>query len=295
MMRGFSEGTRHYGLLLDHLEIAIINRFLYMAPRPVGAPKSAKGTPPRLVFEILRRVHPAIRQRVKRAERGAARPRVAQPTSSGGTADVKPTLAAEARALLSDDLRLAVRRAARCPSAAGVRVRAHGELLSPSLQLLLDGPARRFPGARHRLDGTAGGRAAPHHEGAVARFGRRDGGARGTAVRDSGRQRGPGAPDLARPQRRRRHGRPRGAPGSGGRRDARLHGGRRPARARRLRHRGPPRPRTSRADRQDHPHRRDHRHGVAPGRRGRRAAEDSRACPGGASRAVRRICCAKPR
>src|SRR5688572_4365460 len=68
MMRGFSEGTRHYGLLLDHLEVAIVNRFLYIAPRPVGAPKSARETPPRLVFEILRRVHPAIRRRIKRAE-----------------------------------------------------------------------------------------------------------------------------------------------------------------------------------------------------------------------------------
>ncbi|HET9013663.1 MAG TPA: hypothetical protein VFN38_17690, partial [Gemmatimonadaceae bacterium] len=67
MMRGFSQGSRHYGLLLDYLDVAIINRFLYMAPRPVGAPKSAKGTPPRLLFALMRRLHPAIRQRVNRA------------------------------------------------------------------------------------------------------------------------------------------------------------------------------------------------------------------------------------
>src|SRR5688572_19646097 len=103
MMRGFSEGTRHYGLLLDHLEIAIINRFLYMAPRPVGAPKSAKGTPPRLVFEILRRVHPAIRQRIKRAEI-ALRDRVWRDDIAWWDTDVRPKLAAEASALLRDDL-----------------------------------------------------------------------------------------------------------------------------------------------------------------------------------------------
>src|SRR5688572_23946300 len=68
MMRGFKEGTRHYGILLDHLEVATINRFIYIAPRAVGAPKGAKGTPPRFVFEILRRLHPAIRQRIARAE-----------------------------------------------------------------------------------------------------------------------------------------------------------------------------------------------------------------------------------
>jgi rifampicin phosphotransferase len=103
MMRGFSEGTRHYGLLLDHLEVAIINRFLYMAPRPVGAPKSAKGTPPRLLFELLRRVHPAIRQRIKRAE-AVVRDRVWRDDIEWWDNEVRPKLAAEGRALLNDDL-----------------------------------------------------------------------------------------------------------------------------------------------------------------------------------------------
>ena len=52
MMRGFSEGTRYYGLLLDYLEVVVINRFLYTAPRPVGAPKSAKGAPPRYAILV---------------------------------------------------------------------------------------------------------------------------------------------------------------------------------------------------------------------------------------------------
>ena len=103
MMRGFSEGTRHYGLLLDHLEVAVINRFLYIAPRPVGAPKSAKGTPPRLLFELLRRLHPAIRRRVNRASE-VLRDRVWQADITWWDNEVRPKLAAEARALLNDDL-----------------------------------------------------------------------------------------------------------------------------------------------------------------------------------------------
>ena len=103
MMRGFAEGTRHYGLLLDHLEVAVVNRFIYLAPRPVGAPKSAKGTPPRVVFELLRRLHPGIRQRIKRAD-AVFRDRVWRADMEWWDNEVRPKLAAEARALLSDDL-----------------------------------------------------------------------------------------------------------------------------------------------------------------------------------------------
>ncbi len=77
MMAGFKEGTRTYGLLLDYLEVAVINRFIYYAPRAVGAPKSAKGPPPRLVFEVLRRIHPEVRRRVRRGRGGLPRSRVA--------------------------------------------------------------------------------------------------------------------------------------------------------------------------------------------------------------------------
>ena len=103
MMRGFKEGTRHYGILLDHLEVAIINRFVYIAPRPVGAPKNAKGTPPRFVFEILRRLHPAIRQRVARASE-VWRDRVWRADVEWWDREVRPKLAAEAKALVAEDL-----------------------------------------------------------------------------------------------------------------------------------------------------------------------------------------------
>jgi len=67
MMRGFKEFTAHYGMLLSHLEIAIINGFGYAQPRPVGAPPGAKGPPPKLIFKILTKVHPEIRRRIKRS------------------------------------------------------------------------------------------------------------------------------------------------------------------------------------------------------------------------------------
>ena len=103
MMAGFKEGTRHYGLLLDHLEVAVINRFLYVAPRPVGAPKSAKGPPPRFVFEVLRRFHPEIRRRVRRAETVFG-DRVWRQDVEKWDREWRPALDAQARSLLAEDL-----------------------------------------------------------------------------------------------------------------------------------------------------------------------------------------------
>ena len=103
MMAGFKEGTRTYCLLLDHLEVAIINRFIYFAPRPVGAPKSAKGPPPRLVFEIMRRVHPEIRRRVRHAD-SVLRDRVWRRDVEMWDRELRPQLAQQGRALLADDL-----------------------------------------------------------------------------------------------------------------------------------------------------------------------------------------------
>jgi pyruvate,water dikinase len=67
LKRGFQTFTPRYGVLLDHLEPAVINGFAYMCPRPVGAPKGAKGPPPKLIFKILTKLHPEIRRRIKKA------------------------------------------------------------------------------------------------------------------------------------------------------------------------------------------------------------------------------------
>ena len=65
-----SEGTRrsyaHYGALLEGLEVRPVNGFLYLSRRPlVGSPERS-GPPPKLLFTLLLRVHPAMRRRVAR-------------------------------------------------------------------------------------------------------------------------------------------------------------------------------------------------------------------------------------
>ena len=67
MMRGFKEATARYGVLLSHLDVALIGGFVYMCPRPVGAPAKAKGPPPKLIFKLLTKLHPEIRRRIKRS------------------------------------------------------------------------------------------------------------------------------------------------------------------------------------------------------------------------------------
>jgi pyruvate,water dikinase len=103
MMSGFKDGTRTFGVLLDHLELAVINRFVYMTPRPVGAPKSAKGPPPRVVFSLMRRLHPEIRRRVRRAD-DVFRERYWRKEAEWWHGEVKPSIAAEASSFLADDV-----------------------------------------------------------------------------------------------------------------------------------------------------------------------------------------------
>ena len=60
---GFRESTRRYGLLLDTMEFAAINSYMYVCVRAVGAPKVPKGPPPKALFTIMTKVHPEIRRR----------------------------------------------------------------------------------------------------------------------------------------------------------------------------------------------------------------------------------------
>lgn len=103
MMRGFAEGTRFYGVLLDHLDVAVINRFMYMCPRPAGAPKTAKGPPPKLVFKLLQHVNPELRTRIRRAE-ATFRDRLWRQEVTRWHEEVKPAIASEARQLHSEDV-----------------------------------------------------------------------------------------------------------------------------------------------------------------------------------------------
>jgi phosphohistidine swiveling domain-containing protein len=67
LARGFGEGTKRYGLLLDTLRLRTVNDFIYGQFRPVGAPEGAKGPPPKLLFMLITRLHPEIRSRVAAA------------------------------------------------------------------------------------------------------------------------------------------------------------------------------------------------------------------------------------
>ena len=67
LARGFAEGTKRYGLLLDTLRMRFVNDFCYGKFMPVGAPEKATAPPPRAIFMLLTRLHPEIRRRVAAA------------------------------------------------------------------------------------------------------------------------------------------------------------------------------------------------------------------------------------
>lgn len=62
---GFRAGMERYGLLLDYLEFAVVNGFVYISARGVGAPKGAKGPPPKFIFKVLTKLHPEVRRRIR--------------------------------------------------------------------------------------------------------------------------------------------------------------------------------------------------------------------------------------
>src|SRR5215210_2919884 len=68
MRRGFSEGLRRYGSLLESLDFAFVNGFPYYRPRPVAAPAEAVSHPPREVWEHIARTDPQIQERLRASE-----------------------------------------------------------------------------------------------------------------------------------------------------------------------------------------------------------------------------------
>jgi pyruvate,water dikinase len=63
--RGFGEGLKRYGLLLENLDYRFVAGCPYFCPRPVGAPPGAVGHPPRPVWDELVASHPEIRARLE--------------------------------------------------------------------------------------------------------------------------------------------------------------------------------------------------------------------------------------
>jgi pyruvate,water dikinase len=70
--RACREVGARYGLLIDGFQIVDVNGWLYVRPRPVGAPDKAGPPPPRLVMRLLLLLHPALRARRKTAARALA-------------------------------------------------------------------------------------------------------------------------------------------------------------------------------------------------------------------------------
>jgi rifampicin phosphotransferase len=62
--RGFGEGTRRYGLLLDTMAPRMVHGFGYLQARGVAAPPGATKQPPKLLFKGLQIFHPELRRRI---------------------------------------------------------------------------------------------------------------------------------------------------------------------------------------------------------------------------------------
>jgi len=71
-VRGFSESTARYGVLLSHLKPGFTQSFAYMQPVPVGAPEGAMGPPPKPVLQLVSRLHPEMRRRHRTAAKAMA-------------------------------------------------------------------------------------------------------------------------------------------------------------------------------------------------------------------------------
>jgi pyruvate,water dikinase len=63
----FREVGSRYGLLIDGFQIVDVNGWLYVRPKPTGAPEKAGPPPPRFVMRLLLSLHPALRARRKAA------------------------------------------------------------------------------------------------------------------------------------------------------------------------------------------------------------------------------------
>ncbi|HEX2122176.1 MAG TPA: PEP-utilizing enzyme [Thermoanaerobaculia bacterium] len=101
---GFRASMERYGLLLDYLEFAVVNRFVYICARPVGAPKDAKGPPPKLIFKLLTKLHPEVRKRIRTVGEVFRTKRWREDIAKWD-AETKPRIARENAELQSVDLR----------------------------------------------------------------------------------------------------------------------------------------------------------------------------------------------
>jgi pyruvate,water dikinase len=64
---GFASSTARFGLLLDQISPGISNDFVYSQPIPFGAPPGAIKPPPKLIFQLITRLVPKLRARIRRS------------------------------------------------------------------------------------------------------------------------------------------------------------------------------------------------------------------------------------
>ncbi len=69
---GMEEGGLRYGVLIERFDMRSLDGWQFMRPRIVGAPEKPGPLPPRWLFSLLFRVHPALRRRTKAAAAAVA-------------------------------------------------------------------------------------------------------------------------------------------------------------------------------------------------------------------------------
>jgi pyruvate,water dikinase len=101
---GFRAGMARYGLLLEGMEFQTVNRFIYTAVRAVGAPRGAKGPPPKLLFKVMTKIHPEMRRRLRMIAETWETKRWREDVALWDT-KIKPAIARENTELQRVDLR----------------------------------------------------------------------------------------------------------------------------------------------------------------------------------------------
>ena len=166
--RGFGEGLKRYGLLLENLDYQFMDGVPYFCLRAVGAPPEAMGHPPREVWDQLAASHPEIRARLATSAVALAEKRWRVDLELWDR-EVKPAAVREQLALQAvDPSRMAndtlLAHLDHCRENAKQQVYRHHRFNVPALL-----PGRGLPGPCAGLDGATGagapGAPARHLEG----------------------------------------------------------------------------------------------------------------------------------
>jgi pyruvate,water dikinase len=62
---GFAESAARYGMMLERMEPRFVNDFTFMRARGFGAPEGATKPPPKIIFQLLTRLVPKMRARIR--------------------------------------------------------------------------------------------------------------------------------------------------------------------------------------------------------------------------------------